>query len=154
MIRSSHGSRVFTPNISKDHRPALTAFQGKPCYKEAPCKETQPKHNIMFVNHCVLSGVLKINAQRFAPTRAAKRGKSSLVQLANAPPSLQRCAICCVPICHYSILLLPETFFSLEAKCSSPPINHFAIFHLTSEQTEAQVLHVLIFKYMLTSNIT
>lgn len=59
----------------------------------------------------------------------------------------------CVGSQSATLLLLTETFFSLEAKCSSPPINHFVISHLTREQTEAQVLHVLIFKYMLTSNI-
>lgn len=60
----------------------------------------------------------------------------------------------CVGSQFATILLLTETFLSLEEKCSSsPPINHFVISHLTSEQTEAQVLHVLIFKYMLTSNI-
>lgn len=49
--------------------------------------------------------------------------------------------------------LQKHSFLLRQSAAAAPPINHFVISHLTSEQTEAQVLHVLIFKYMLTSNI-
>lgn len=105
----------------------------------------------MFVNQSVLGGVLKLMLKDLLPLELQRGEKVHWFKWLTLPLSSSDAA--CVGSRSATAPLLTETFFSLEAKGSSPPINHFVISHLTREQTEAQVLHVLIFKYMLTSNI-
>lgn len=121
----------------KDHRPRhwLGFFSGgRRAHREAPCKETRPKHNIMFVGPAA---------------SAADAGKTRSRQRGGRGPPLQLSVLA-----GTRSATVTGTFFPLEAKLQPPqPINHFLISGLTSEQTEAQVLHVLIFKCMLTSNV-